>query len=191
MFPLVLQLNQAGMPVRWIDYQEAVCHYAKGHVAWELGDEDFTVHGGTSRITGEQTTMPVRPIIAVRNADDNDGGAKKVNMTPRLTNKNLFNRDRCTCAYCGNVYGIAQLTRDHIMPVSRGGKDTWQNTITACKGCNNWKADKTPEEAEMPLRFNPYVPSHAENMILSNRHILASQLEFLRPMVNQNSRVFD
>lgn len=190
-YPFVLQLNYAGQPVSFINYQDAACAYAKGNVIWDMGDEDFSLYGGTSRMTGERSSIRVRPIVAIRSDGKSDGGASKMGRTPRLTNKNLFARDNHRCGYCGTKYGPAQLTRDHIHPTSRGGKDVWMNVITACKTCNNIKADKTPEEADMPLRFVPYVPSHAENLILGNRHILGSQLEFLRPMVNANSRVFE
>lgn len=188
MFPLVLQLNYAGMPVSFIKYQDAVCAYAKDNVLWDLGDEDYTVHGGMSRMTGNQSFIKVRPIIAIRSDGNSDGGAAKVGMTPRLTNVNLFARDKHTCAYCSTILSSSQLTRDHINPVSKGGKDIWMNVIAACKACNNIKADRTPEQAHMPLMFVPYVPSHAENLLLNNRNILPSQLDFLRPMLNQNSR---
>lgn len=187
-FPKVLQLNNSGMPVGFIHYEDAVCAYAKGHVVWELGDEDFTIYGGHSRMTGEQSHIQVRPIIAIRSGGSSDGSSK-MNKVPRLTNQNLFARDKNICAYCVVTYSREQLTRDHIIPVSKGGKDTWMNCITACKVCNNIKSDRTPEKAGMPLAYLPYIPTHAENLILQNRNILASQLDFLRPMISPLSRV--
>lgn len=50
---------------------------------------------------------------------------------------------------------------DHIHPVSRGGPSSWTNLVSACKECNNRKADRTPTEADMPLRFAPYDPSRS------------------------------
>jgi 5-methylcytosine-specific restriction endonuclease McrA len=52
------------------------------------------------------------------------------------------------------------LTVDHVVPKSRGGKDTWKNLVTACTSCNNKKGSRTPDEARMPLRRQPFRPSH-------------------------------
>ncbi|HEX9939468.1 MAG TPA: HNH endonuclease, partial [Longimicrobium sp.] len=52
-----------------------------------------------------------------------------------------------------------RLTRDHVMPVSRGGQDVWRNVATACEPCNNLKADRTPDEAGMPLLAEPRTPT--------------------------------
>ncbi len=71
------------------------------------------------------------------------------------------------------------LTREHIQPVSRNGRDTWMNCITACRACNGRKGNRTPEEAHMSLLYLPYVPSLHEDMILRGRRIVADQMEFL------------
>lgn len=72
--------------------------------------------------------------------------------------RKMLERDNWTCGYCG----ASGRTVDHIMPQSRGGGDTWMNTITACSPCNGRKDNKTPEEANMPLLFQPYVLSRRE-----------------------------
>ena len=64
----------------------------------------------------------------------------------------VFKRDRHTCQYCGSK-GV--LTLDHVLPASRGGQDSWENLVTACGPCNHTKANRTPEEAGMPLRSKP------------------------------------
>lgn len=64
---------------------------------------------------------------------------------------NIFLRDNYTCAYCLSQLSSEELSIDHIMPKSRGGKDTWENLVTACKKCNSKKGDRTPREAGMPL----------------------------------------
>jgi 5-methylcytosine-specific restriction endonuclease McrA len=71
------------------------------------------------------------------------------------------------------------LTRDHVVPASRGGSSAWENCVTACRHCNQRKDDRTPEEAGMKLLAVPYTPNLAEYLILSNRRILADQMEFL------------
>lgn len=65
----------------------------------------------------------------------------------------ILTRDRWTCAYCGEPGS----TIDHIFPHSRGGAGTFMNLVAACHACNNYKADRTPHEAGMQLRFAPYV----------------------------------
>jgi len=75
-----------------------------------------------------------------------------------LSRKNILRRDKHVCAYCGR--GDLPLTIDHIIPKSNGGEDTWDNLITACLPCNNKKGNRTPAEADMPLRFKPYKPNY-------------------------------
>ncbi|NVJ45617.1 MAG: HNH endonuclease [Cytophagia bacterium] len=74
-----------------------------------------------------------------------------------LTRQNVFKRDRQKCQYCGKS---KDLTIDHVLPKSRGGKSTWTNLVAACQRCNSIKGDKTPEEAEMPLASKPFKPSY-------------------------------
>ena len=82
--------------------------------------------------------------------------------------------------YCGARHKDGALTRDHVVPISRGGRDRWSNVVTACKSCNTRKGNRTPEEARMALLAVPYVPNWAEYLALSNRKILADQMEFLK-----------
>ena len=74
-----------------------------------------------------------------------------------LSRKNVFRRDRHRCQYCRST---DRLTIDHVMPKSRGGKDTWENLVAACVPCNNRKGNRTPDEAEMTLLRKPFRPSH-------------------------------
>jgi hypothetical protein len=64
-------------------------------------------------------------------------------------------RDNFTCGYCGK----SATTVDHILPQSRGGRDTWMNTVAACQTCNGRKANQTPAEAGMTLWITPYAPT--------------------------------
>lgn len=73
-----------------------------------------------------------------------------------LTRRNIFARDSHTCQYCG--YSGDNLTLDHVMPRSRHGGDTWENLITACIRCNVKKGNRTPQEANMPLKHYPRKP---------------------------------
>lgn len=74
-----------------------------------------------------------------------------------LTRRNVMRRDRSRCQYCGHR---DRLTIDHVLPRSRGGRDTWDNLVTACVPCNNRKGNRTPDEAGMRLRTRPFRPSH-------------------------------
>ncbi|MCA1222126.1 HNH endonuclease [Streptomyces sp. 8L] len=81
-------------------------------------------------------------------------------------------RDQHRCAYCGRRAS----TVDHVTPRSRGGADSWLNTVASCAECNHRKADRTPEQAAMPLLRGPFVPSPAEAMLLSLRSGERSEL---------------
>lgn len=71
----------------------------------------------------------------------------------------LLVRDGGRCQYCAKELRIQEATIDHVIPASRGGKRSWTNSTTACKRCNAQKADRTPEEAGMPLLSVPKKPS--------------------------------
>ena len=108
---------------------------------------------------------------------------------PPLSNRELFRRDCHMCAYCGGEFSYFRLTRDHITPLSRGGRDTWMNVVTACRQCNGHKRNRLLQECGMELLYAPYVPNKAEYLILTNRRILADQMEFLRQHVASHSRL--
>ena len=174
--PLILRLDVTGQPMEWIPWQVAACIYARDRVAWTAGNHIFPLHGGICRISGKQTTLEINSIIAVK-------GEYKKHFKPRnppLNNSELFRRDRNTCLYCGHEMADFNLTRDHIKPISRGGKDVWRNVITACRRCNTRKGSRTPEEANMPLLAIPYIPNQAEYLVLRNRRILGDQMAFLK-----------
>lgn len=185
--PLVLQLDQSGNPSKWINYEQSCIYYAKDLVAWAASPVDFDLHGGTCVATGEQSILTINTIIAIRGKV----GAKQFNSIAHvpLDNTTLFRRDHKMCAYCGHQYSTAKLTRDHVMPQSRGGKNEWTNVVTACSPCNKLKDNKTPQEAHMQLLYVPYEPNRAEYLILRNRKILADQMEFLLKRITYNSRV--
>src|SRR5437868_3502547 len=114
--PLILTLDQHGVPHRWVTWQQAVWYYAKERVAWELGREEFTFWGGRCHRTGERSHITANSIIAIR------GKAlaiKGFNQVPPLNNRELFNRDEFMCAFCGGDFSHYRLTCDHILPMSR------------------------------------------------------------------------
>jgi 5-methylcytosine-specific restriction endonuclease McrA len=79
-------------------------------------------------------------------------------VSVRLTRRNLMFRDAHQCQYCGKRPPLRELNIDHVLPRSRGGDDTWENLVTACRICNLRKGWKTPEEANMSLARSPFRP---------------------------------
>lgn len=69
--------------------------------------------------------------------------------------RGVLKRDQWTCAFCGE-YGN---TVDHVLPRSRGGTDSWLNTVAACAPCNHKKGNLTPNEAGMKMLFEPRMPT--------------------------------
>ena len=79
--------------------------------------------------------------------------------SPAFTRFNVFLRDHFTCQYCGANRSANDLTFDHVVPRSRGGRTTWHNVIAACSTCNLKKGNRTPKEAGLNLRRSPRKPS--------------------------------
>jgi hypothetical protein len=181
----VLKLSAQGLPQSWISLEQAVLHYASDDVRWEAGTEVAVFRGGHNSATGVQSKIAVNSIIGTR-------GAPKINpfdLRPGLTNAKLFARDRNVCAYCGGLFHLDELTREHITPFAQNGRDHWMNVVTACKSCNHVKGNRTPEQAHMTLMYLPYVPTLWEDFILRNRRILADQMEFLMAHLPKASRL--
>ena len=182
----VLQLDITGLPQAWISVEQAACLVATDAVVWSAGDRPMAVlRGGINTATGRQSTLAVPPIVALR-------GASRINLfdvVPTFGKAKLLKRDRHTCAYCGIVQEARVLTVDHIVPACRGGALSWMNTVAACRGCNSRKADRTPDEARMPLLFAPFVPSRFEDFILKGRHIRADVHDWLAARLPKGSRL--
>ncbi len=180
----ILRINTAGFPIEWLSWREAVCLHARELVSWTYGEEVMEVHGGYSRLTGEQTVMILNSIMACRGKV-----FTKSRKEPPLTNRALFRRDQNVCLYCGNHFKEFQLSRDHLQPLSRGGTDSWTNVVTACKRCNARKGNLLIEESNMQLLALPYRPNHAEYLALTHSgRILGDQMAFLRRQFSSNSR---
>ncbi|MCA1804339.1 MAG: HNH endonuclease [Xanthomonadaceae bacterium] len=174
----VLRTDQAGVPLEWIDYQDAVRLYYLDQVAFTCGSLLYEVHGGTNAITGKRSVIGVNSIIATHG---NKTLLSKIRAryVPPLNNRALFRRDAHLCLYCGNRFPISDLSRDHVTPVSQGGRDQWKNVVTACRRCNNHKAGRTPEQANMELLAVPFTPNYAEYIYLQGRRVLSDQMKFL------------
>jgi len=174
----VLRTDASGMPLEWIDYRDAVRLYHTEQVAYVCGSPIFEVHGGINAYTGLRSSVEVNSIIATTGRS---GGyeSRRSNYVPPLNNKTLFRRDANLCLYCGVQFRTSDLTRDHITPLSQGGRDAWSNVVTACRRCNNHKGGRTPHQAGLQLIAIPFVPTFAEYIYLKGRKVLTDQMEFL------------
>ena len=138
----VLVLNQNYEPLH-------VCHVRRAFVLIDRGKAEVLELGdGALRSASFAFPLPsvIRMVYQIR----------RPRPQMRLTRREVFQRDRFTCHYCG-VQG-KDLTLDHVMPRNRGGKHTWENLVAACKACNHRKAGYTPSEARMKLLHEPCRP---------------------------------
>ena len=182
----VLQLDIQGTPQAWITHEDAALYYATESIAWELGDTPLvTMRGGWNVASSRQSQLVISPIIALR-------GMPRRNLhevVPSVTKSKLLKRDRLTCAYCACVFKEKDLQVEHIIPQSVGGAYSWQNLVCACSGCNGRKGARTPEQANMPLVYLPYVPSKHEDFLLAGRNIRADVHEWLSTKLPKGSRL--
>lgn len=85
----------------------------------------------------------------------------------KLNRRNLFARDRNHCQYCGSHFPTSELSIDHVVPKSQGGRDTWENLVCSCIRCNAKKGGRTPKQANMKLITQPRQPKR--NPLISMR----------------------
>ncbi|MBT3425637.1 MAG: HNH endonuclease [Gammaproteobacteria bacterium] len=187
MSPQILRLNNAGLPVDWLSWQDAVCLHARDMVSWSYGETVMLVRGGLSRLTNTRTILPLNSVIACR------GKVMASNRSePPLSNRALFRRDQHTCLYCGKQFPGYLLSRDHVHPLSRGGRDSWMNVVTAFKRCNARKGNSMLTSAGMQLLALPFVPNHAEYLALTHSaRIRGDQILFLKNQFSGHRRMRD
>lgn len=126
--------------MRWVPWQRAVTAVVLGQAEVIVADEERQVRSARLAIP-HPLEIQLHKYVYVPFVGH--GG----DPVDRVTRRSILTRDSSRCGYCG---GHAD-TIDHIFPRSRGGLDTWENLISACYKCNQKKADRTPEEAGMPL----------------------------------------
>ena len=101
----------------------------------------------------------------------------------QVTNTFLFARDNYSCQYCGRrrneLRGRQFLTRDHVVPLSRGGGNTWENVVTSCSPCNNRKGDRLPAEAGLELLNKPGQPNYVQ-LVWVVRRVTGAQEKYIR-----------
>jgi len=138
----VLVLNQNYEPLN-------VCNARRAFVLIDRGKAEVLEHGeGGIRTPSYIFSLPsvIRMIYMI----------KRPRPRMRLSRREVFNRDKYMCQYCGKQ--SRDLTLDHVLPRHRGGSHEWDNLVSACKGCNHRKAGRTPKEARMRLLREPFAP---------------------------------
>jgi 5-methylcytosine-specific restriction endonuclease McrA len=160
----VLLLNSCFEPIRIISVRQALKMLTKGKVSVVLSTKRMIYKGvyqpSVIRLV-EYKYIPVRMQV--------------------VTKKNIYLRDNHTCQYCSRKFHGSELTLDHVLPRSRGGRNTWENLVTACKKCNQAKDDRTPDEAGMKLlhRVIPATVHTARGMLRSVGMAVEEWAEYL------------
>lgn len=166
-----LALNASWEPLTIVPARRAVRLVLDGKA--EILEED-----GTRRFRSERHVIPWPAVIRL---------VRYVHVPRRfrrqVTNTFLFARDDYTCQYCGrhrhDLRGRHFLTRDHVVPVSRGGRNAWANVVTSCSPCNNRKGDRLPSEAGMRLRSEPSEPNYVQ-LVWVVRRVTHAQAHYIR-----------
>lgn len=141
----VLVLNQNYEPM-------TICHVKKAIILIFLGKAEIIEVMEDKAICSISQSFPYPSIVRLSDF------VHRRQRGIMLSRKNILKRDAFQCQYCGTK--SRAMTVDHIIPKVRGGKDSWENLVTACIQCNNKKGDQTPEEAAMPLLSKPRKPHH-------------------------------
>lgn len=179
----VLKLNKNYFPLDIADWKCAVTDMFSGVVS------PIRVALDSEGEISELTTYNLEDWLKLspRKGENVVGSAKGIFIIPNMvtcvnysgippvrvvfpTKKNIWARDKNTCGYTGKKLSREQLSIDHILPVSRGGENTWENLITCDRELNSWKSDRLPEECDPPLklRFKPCRPKNGHVLDLKD-----------------------
>jgi 5-methylcytosine-specific restriction endonuclease McrA len=133
----VLLLNITYEPLRIINWKKAITLLCLGkvEVIEEYGRDIHSV----------SFTIKLPSVVRLLKL------VKKPKSAVKFSRQNIYLRDRYRCQYCGLQHPTEELTYDHVLPKSRGGKTEWENIVTCCVGCNRQKGGRTPTEARMNL----------------------------------------
>lgn len=141
----VLLLDKGYRPLRAVNWRRALLLDLAGRA------EVLEYYDRVVRTPSAQ--FPVPAVIRVA------GWVERSPRTVALTRRNVLQRDGHACAYCGYTGAGRELTIDHVVPRSRGGRTVWENVVTACAPCNRRKGDRMPDEVGMGLAVQLRPPS--------------------------------
>ena len=142
------------LPLSTCDWRTAVKLYYMNRFVIHATYDDWVVRS-------QKIAMPVPAVIVSKRYFRSVESVK-------YNRRNLYLRDLFTCQYCNEVFASKDLTIDHVIPRSMGGKSVWTNTVTACKACNSAKANKLIK----PIR-QPVMPSYWN---LANRNKIPASM---------------
>ncbi len=160
----VLVLNRSWQPIQVTTVRSAVVRVYQGsarivdpetyatHAFESWRDAARFAHEAVRFLRGAGWAMAVPEVIVLRHYD----GFRRERV--RFTRRNLYARDENTCQYCGRWFATKDLSLDHVVPRSRGGRSAWENLVVACHRCNRRKDNRTPGEAGMRLIRRPVRP---------------------------------
>lgn len=144
----IVVLNATYEVLTQVTWQRAVTMVVTGEAEIHEADPERSIHSAYLVVPFPKVIRLIR-YVYVKFIDR--GGLDRGGLA---TKRGVLERDKYTCVYCGK----AGHTIDHVLPQSRGGKNTWENMAACCRKCNGRKDNRTPEEANMPLRWQPYRP---------------------------------
>lgn len=147
-----LVLDSTYFPVRIVTWQKAM-------ILLFTGRAEIVTEYDERKIRGVSHTFSLPKILRLYSRH-------KSSKLVRFSRHNIFWRDNFTCQYCHNKFSASQLTLDHVLPQSRGGKNSWENVVSACSPCNTKKSDKLPHEARMKLLKKPVRPKWSPQICL-------------------------
>lgn len=141
----VLLLNQSYEPISVINWQKAISMLTLDKVEVIKEYEDKEVR---SKFLVFKMPAVVRLIRAF----------KRPRKRVKFNKTNVLARDNWRCQYCYQKFSTSELTYDHVIPRSKGGKTVWENIVTCCTSCNGRKGDRLPQEVGLKLRKQPTRP---------------------------------
>ncbi|MBX3473981.1 MAG: HNH endonuclease [Planctomycetes bacterium] len=166
----VLVLNKSWIPI--------AITTVKRSFSLVFQDHALIVHPDTYEMHDFETWLLDNSAVSDHATPDRDGWLRTANLLIRIpevivlgryngvprrelvfSRRNIYRRDNFECQYCGTRPGLKHLSIDHVVPVSKNGQTTWENCVVACIRCNTRKGNRTPDQAQMPLRCRPGKPT--------------------------------
>ncbi len=178
-----LVLNRSWQPVFTVPVRRAIVWLYRD-IAHVVHESEYTLHDLQS--WADLSRFLDKPALAspsIRLAVPDVVKMVRYNGMPRFrvafTRRALFMRDKYRCQYCGASPGSRELTIDHVVPLSRGGRSCWENCVLACVSCNSKKGCRTPAEAGMILLTEPREPKWSPLFNIAPTRVLDSWQNFI------------
>ena len=143
----VLVLDVGMRPLRVESWERAICDFFLGKVEVVEYSKDKTIHSATR-------VWSLLSVVRLANS------FKRDRIRVKFSRVNIYTRDGFKCQYCNRRFMSEDLTFDHVIPRSRGGRTVWENIVSCCSLCNKRKGDRTPLEAGMRLLHLPKKPAY-------------------------------